>query len=57
MKRDPISETCSFVLTEYHLIHKVQNTRNPENYMLVLSPFVKLGRIMKIAVPSSAKKQ
>jgi hypothetical protein len=54
---DPISEKkCSSVLIEYHMMDKVQNHGNPKNYMLTLSPFVKLGRIIKIAVPSTAKK-
>jgi hypothetical protein len=36
---------------------KVQNPRTPENYMLVLSPFVKLDVKIKIAVPYTAKTQ
>jgi hypothetical protein len=52
MEMDPISEMCSFVVREYQIM-----ARNPENYMLVLSPFVKLGITIKIAVPSMAKKQ
>jgi hypothetical protein len=38
-----------FVFIEYQMMGKVQKQRNLENYKLLSSPFVKLGKIIKIA--------
>jgi hypothetical protein len=46
-----------FVLIEYHIMDKVQNHGNPDNCILVLSPFVKSGTIIEVAVCYTAKKQ
>jgi hypothetical protein len=56
METGPVSKMCSFVLTEYQMMDKVQKQRNPENYKLVLSLFLKSGTIIKIAVCYTAKK-
>jgi hypothetical protein len=57
MQTDPISETCSFVFTEYQMMDEVQKPRNPENYKFVSSPFVESGTIIKISVCYTAEKQ
>jgi hypothetical protein len=57
MGTDLVSKTRSFVFIEYQTMGKVEKPRNPENYKLVLSLFVKLGTIIKIAVCYTAKNQ